>query len=805
MFAISCLVLLALYCPVHAEVVSGETANTPWSGYWWPSNRGGLVTGLDYRGNPAPLEKYDLITSNVQRGPASLFYMANNYDADAETWAGLCDAWSAASILEPVEFLPSTVNNLLFRIGDKKGLLTLTYELSYQTDEYASMDSPLILHNWLLNYIGEQGVAFYAEMDPSEQAWNYPIYKYEMNIDDFGDEEYVTCTVWYANDLVDPDYSGTDEQQQTYYYTLVKSGTEYTDSYWGSQSSYNHPSHVIRPQSHGIRNPYLDYDTIKDMVLSSDDLLEFELPVSIYPGTYNMILLNEDTYLMGSREGDIVNLTLERIDDTEELIQFIVTDSEGSLVLQDELDDDYSMVLQSGVPPYEITFSKETYDNPGIYTLSYDIKTGFEYVRSKGQKGFGWGGYAMVNSSDEEIQGIVVSGYSKEGKPVDTFLGPLSLDPGEKSVILSEDFPFRNQLEKADYYGVKIHAPAQISIVNLSGEYTRQMASFQGDVFDKRLVVPVCPGPSDFNMVKSWGVYNPGGSEIPVQFRLYSETGELVEDVQVDFSSKEMQHYTKSTLPFVESVDNGWVLIDSESAVSGYQGWVSRGSDANEMIPLLVPGTKFYLPNPVDDNLWSTQLTMINTENISVQVDVQLLSTGSETMTTQIEIDPYGKFVATLPGLFSTVGSDILSAGVIRIEASGNIASYYTYSTSLAADVIALPLNSAETIQNVYCIPHVASDADWWTGITLCNTGDSDSVVKFTPFNARGESISSAGFVRTIGVNGKMNLIIGDMFEAPAISEIAHIRIEVEQGGPVYGTYGYGSSDMSMLTGAILN
>ncbi|WP_321491614.1 hypothetical protein [uncultured Desulfobacter sp.] len=801
--AVCALVMLVAVPHLNAEEVSGEATDTPWSGWWWPSYRGGLVTGVGYRGSPAPLEKYDLITSNVKRGPASNYYLTYNYDPDAETWVGLCDAWSAAAIMEPIDFVPSTVNNLLFRIGDKKGLLTLAYELSYQSDEYETVDSPLVLHNWLLNYIGEKSLAFYAEIDPSDEAWNYPVYKYLMDIDDFGDEEYVTCTIWYADDQVAPDYSGTKEVQKTYYYTLVKSGSEYVSSSWDSQNSYDHPTYVLRPESYNIKNPYLDYDTIKEMAVSSDDLAESDLPVSLNPGFYNMILLNEDIYLLGEKEGELITINLERIDDTDETIQYSITDSDGTLLSQGDLDTDVSLTVNSGVPPYELVFSKDSYDLPGIYTLTYDIKKGFEFVRAKAQKGYGWGGYALVNASDEEVSNIMISGYASDGSPVDTYLGPFTLGPGKKYVILSDDFPFRNQMEKDDFYGIKIHAPEAISIVNLSGEYEEQMASFQGDVFDTQLVVPESPCTSDYSVIKSWGVYNPQGSDITAQFQLFSDSGEAVEDVSIALNSKEIDHFTRSSSPFDDNTASGWILINASAAVSVYEGWVSRSSDANEMIPGLIPGTEFYLPNPASDSIWSTQLTLINIEDETVVVSVQLLSSSYDPVTEVIELDSHAKIETDLAALFPGVTGGKLCAGFIKIEATGAIAGYYTYETTIAQDMIKLPLNAASDVTTALCLPHVASDSIWWTGMVLCNTGDAVSSVRFTPFDAQGNSLTD-GVVKNLEINGKSSYMIRDMFNVAIIPDIAHIRIKVEQGSPVLGTYGYGSADMQMLTGAIL-
>jgi hypothetical protein len=111
-----------------AQAATYETDYIPWSGYWWPFGAGGLSTGQDYRGHPAPLEKYELLVNNSTNGPSVNWYEDKYYDTDAVSWGGLCPSWARASVYETYEILPSSVDNIVFRVGDKKGLLTLCHD-----------------------------------------------------------------------------------------------------------------------------------------------------------------------------------------------------------------------------------------------------------------------------------------------------------------------------------------------------------------------------------------------------------------------------------------------------------------------------------------------------------------------------------------------------------------------------------------------------------------------------------------------------------------------------------------------------
>ena len=139
---------------------------------------GGLGTGMDYRGRPAPLEKYNLLTTGVTSGLALTEYLDEHYDPDAPSWYGLCLYWARAASYEHINILPSSENNIIFRVGDKKGLLTLAHK--YDLGESGFGYLPEEFHFWLLKYIKDQRKAFVADLDAGDEMWSYPIYKYDM-------------------------------------------------------------------------------------------------------------------------------------------------------------------------------------------------------------------------------------------------------------------------------------------------------------------------------------------------------------------------------------------------------------------------------------------------------------------------------------------------------------------------------------------------------------------------------------------------------------------------------------------------
>ena len=795
----------SMSCCVQAQTETAVSDAIPWSGWWWPERSGGLATGKGYRGSPAPLEKFDLLTSNVLQGPATRFYLENNYDPLALSWFGLCDSWAAASILEPIDFAVSTVQNLYFHIGDKKGLLTLAHELDNTAGHSQTMDSPLVLHEWLQRYIRDEKKAFYADLDSGIESWNYPVYKYHMDISDFGTEVYVVCTIYYADDMVDPDYSGTQALSKIYYYTLFKDGNTYSGGEWGMQSSYDHPQNLVLPETRVAKNPYLDYPTIQQIAQSKDDEVESDLPVSLNPGMYNLVLMNQDHYILNAEASDTVYLVLERVDTTDEIMRVSIKDDQGEEIYTGTVSGESKISLDDGQPPYDIKVTKDGYDTPGLYRLTYDIKKQFEYIRPKAQKGYGWGGYALVNATGSEIKNIILSGYTQTGEALDSYLGPFSLDAFAKKIILSADFPFRNQIEKQDFYGIKIHSPETIRMVNLSGLYGQNMESFPVQKMSKKLIISANPNYFDFGIIKSWGIYNPSARAAAFSMTLFSKDGNLEEKIEQDFAPKEIKHFDQYTSPFKTYPENGWISVESDQEFSGYEEWLSNRNDANEVLPALIPGKQFYVPNPAITGGWNTQLSLINTADADTVVSVTLINKLSDDIKTRVTLSAHAALETDIKTLFPDLSDDLVLSGILKIGSENEIAGYYKYVIASQKDFISIPFTDAGDMKMVQTIPHVASNNLWWTGVSLCNVGDLSSVLKIIPYDDTGKPLTEGIIRLTLEKNERYTNLVSQLFVNNPGLIISHLVISVEQGSPVFGTYGYGSSDMKMLAGSKLN
>jgi hypothetical protein len=791
---------LLLWAPVLTQAATDSAAAsfTPWSGYWWPSSVGGLATGNDYRGHPAPLEKYELLKNGTYPGFATQWDLEHHYDPDAMSWYGLCAAWAAASAYEEIRFYPSVIENILFRVGDKKGLITACHDNDVSIRINA--ETPDIFHYWLLHYIKDQGISFYAELDPSIQVWNYPITRYEMTTIEKNGGKNVTCQIWFADDMVDPDIQGTVELTKLYTYDLVTAGDEITGGEWTGASVYNHPQKLVLPVSPGSNNPYLDYPFIRNIALLRDDELESDQPTELTPGGYNLILLNEDTYRIFCNEGDTIILHMDTIDNSDEEITVLLRDQSGNTVFSCALDGPKDASITAENPPYTLSFSENNYANGGVYHLDYDLKKTFEFANMKIQKGFGWGGFAITNTGETQCDRISVVGYGKDGLPTETYAGPFSLVPGEKRIVMTSDFNVR-AIDRDDFTGVKIMASEDLGVVNLFGYFQKNMSCYGEMKRNTRFVIPDFSTWSDSRSV-SWGMYNPGVEEKTANLKLFSLEGYLLDSADIVLGMNRAVHYSPSVSPFSGEEGGGWILVadDGTAPLQGYSEWLEDGISKAEALGALGTGREFFVSHVVDTSFWNQSITLINVSNRINPVTMTLVD-GSALDISDVILNPYEKKIMTIAELFPYVDSEALNRSGMVIEAEQDIAGFFRFETP-GDDMYYSLLDETDILQELV-VPHVASNDYWWTGLTLFNSSYEAVEFSILPYDADGHLMAEHTLYRSIEAKTKDVFTVSDLFGDQA-SGISFIKFKVSNGPGLVGVFGYGNSDCSMLSGSVM-
>lgn len=254
-------------------VEKAEARTTPWSGYWWPLQAGGLV---------GPLAKYDQATGRA----AVAWEQANRQmGASVPRWFGFCHAWAASSIMEPEpqQARTSPVGDrapLALAVGDQKGLLAACHTQDVANaygERFEEGDSeedrqdlaPDALWRILKLYLGTQRVPLVLDIEPGPQVWNFPAYAYELRTDGNGDgTRQATLTLWLVSDGVAPDFVGTQVQRLTYTFTFTmrSGGVVFGSGLWTGRSLQDHPDFAWFPYLARADNPEVQQESVRALV-----------------------------------------------------------------------------------------------------------------------------------------------------------------------------------------------------------------------------------------------------------------------------------------------------------------------------------------------------------------------------------------------------------------------------------------------------------------------------------------------------------------------------------------------------------
>jgi len=786
-----------------------EATYRPWSGYWWPYIQGGLGTGLDYRGRPAPLEKYNILTTGVTTGTALTWYLATHYDPSAPGWYGLCAYWARAASYEHVDILPSSEQNIIFRVGDKKGLLTLAH--NSDIGELANGAAPEEFHLWLLSYIKDQKKAFVADLWAGEQVWSYPIYKYDMQTSLSGNIESVWVRVYYADDAVGPDYMGTQVRTADYTYDLFLDGTgAITGGQWTGRSIADHPE--LLSFSLDVRDvfPGLDYQEIVRLAGSRDDFLERgSASAAIGPGRYNLILLDEDVYTISSLPGDILSVRIEKELGSLRNIDVVVTDGSGAVVQSAIVSNnsDMEILLTSVTPPYTIRLTQDDYTDPNIYVLKADVKRSYNQEVPYIPKNDDWSGFALTNTSSAGVERVTLTTRDVDGAPIHTVLGPMRLGPGEKRIFFFTDLSVRLH-EMSGTNSLTLTADGPVDLLNLIGEGNNFLTSFvQGDARGSRLVIPdtaraMTPGVKMFG-----GVKNESFEDALVTLRLYSAEGDLLQEVSATIAARERLFIEPGSYPFYNKMpQSGWIEILGNGAqiLSGFQ-YTSDSSGVESLFALPVGAAKKIVPHVPEPGYWKTSVTLINPNGAENPVKLHLALAGADSSgDLDIVLAPREKRTLDIQDQFGKREGEPLYHSIVEITGRYPLVGYFSYSPSNGQDKASYPLLDDSSLKSALSLPHFPGDNSgyWWTGVVLCNPSLFPETVRMEPYDYDGNLME--GRVLTVNLEaGAYDVFdVASRFGEPAAG-ISFIRFRTEgSSGAIGGFYLYGNRGNNILSGS---
>lgn len=802
------MIAILLFSAVSAG--AAQSTSVPWSGYWWPFMYGGLGTGIDYRGRPAPLEKYNLLTTGVTSGEALTQYLNAFYDPNAPAWYGLCAYWARAACYEHINIFPSSEQNIIFRVGDKKGLLTLIHNGDLvETDDGSR---PEVFHYWLLHYIGDLQKAFVADLAAGTEVWSYPVYRYEMRSSISGSTQSVETTVYYADDFVSPDFMGTQVRSTAYTYDLFLNGAgAITGGQWTGNSVADHPELLNYPMAIGSGFPGLNYQEIVRLARSMDDPLENQgnAAAEIAPGTYQLVLLNEDTYTVNARPGDTFSLRIEKQAGSWKDMEAVVTDGNGNELVR--------KIITSGVPlddtitavtaPYTIRLTQDDYTaDPNIYTLALDLSRAFSQEVPYIPKSGDWSGFTLTNAGETAVDGVTLTSGDGEGAPIQTLLGPLRLEPGEKRRFFFSDFPIPMH-ELIETERLTLAADGPVELLNLIGSANSFLATFvQQESRASRLILPDTAAPMTPKVRLFSGVRNEGFEDAQVRLRLYSATGILQKEVTETIAGRGYLSIKPGSYPFYDMPASGWIDVqgNTDSVLSGFQ-YLSNTSGVETLFALPMRGAeKKIVPHVAAPGSWITRVTLINPNNSENSVRFHLALAGADRSGDyNIVLAPREKRVVEVQDLFAKPAGDPLYHSALEITGLYPLAGYYTYNVPGRTDNASYPLLDENAFKNVLHLPHYAGNSYWWTGVVICNPLTVAQMVRMEPYDLNGNLMADR--VQTLNLNaGAYEVFDVKARFGQAASTLSFMVFRTENAsGAIGGFYLYGNhKNKNILSGS---
>jgi hypothetical protein len=279
-----------------SDTASAELETPPWSGWWWPASD---AIGPTLFAAGSPLDKYDRYMALVTgENPGTRAWEREQLYFPDSLWAGHCNGFAAAALLEPEPTQPVTVFDIPFSVADQKGLL-VDYHFgdaaAWSFGEDGQLD-PAAFHRMLLNWLQGADKGFVLTYDMGDgEFWSYPVYRFESQWSvDAADAElwHVKTTVWMADMDVPPNFVGTrpypSTTGKTFEYTLQGDPRDPTTGAWTGASRsgrFAHPGRIWYPEA-TVRNderdlvsPALDRQTIANILAGSDGSDVVDLPL----------------------------------------------------------------------------------------------------------------------------------------------------------------------------------------------------------------------------------------------------------------------------------------------------------------------------------------------------------------------------------------------------------------------------------------------------------------------------------------------------------------------------------------------
>jgi hypothetical protein len=189
---------------------------------------------------------------------------------------------------------------------------------------------------------------------------------------------------------------------------------------------------------------------------------------------------------------------------------------------------------------------------------------------------------------------------------------------------------------------------------------------------------------------------------------------------------------------------------------------------------------------------------LINTAAANSTVVMDLCN-GAAIASVTLTLAPHEKRTLAIADLFKDVATDVINESGVLITSSQPLAGYYAFETG--NDNLYYALLDYEKADTEMTIPHVACNSYWWTAVNLFNPHEGENAeLQLIPYDSNGDKMDDEVKTVSLAPLTKYVTSIYGLWGSTG-DTIAFLKIEVADGPPVVGLYGYGNMQNSMVAG----
>jgi len=763
------------------------------------------------RSDPSPLEKYDYVTSGRYEGPAMTYGRQHYYDSGALPWEGMCFHWAAASVLENEPLHKGIYKGTVFRVGDKKGLLTAAYDgmsrLSYP------LDDPLVFHQVLEDSIRVEGTPIVMDLATDGEVWNYPVFKYDTGYTQGENTRHYTVTIYYADDGVSPDYVGTKVLTATYHYYFVMNGDEVTASGWENGSETRFPPRAYIPYGIGSADNGLDYAVVKEIISTNGDHYEgndsSEHAAQLWSGYYSLMAIGTDWFEVALKEGDRLDIRL-------------MADVEGAILR------DGGFTLRIYTPQMELAGEMAVQERGSGRIVVEAGKTGDYYLEIEPdepssepfydlslQRILPWQGIFPVKPAGLWYTGAALLDPDGNGGRVEiTLVGESGFprisyyDPSTSYLLGVTEFEFGLSYSENGYLRVCADFPLKgLHVVRSSWDPRMEGSDIipaeraSGDLFFPSLVY-------DGWWRTRVGIINTGDQTQEVSRVFYGPEGETIDGDTVELAPGERR------VEYAADIASGALSMSAHATgggdcLVGYLEFWDR--------PLFQYRSAALVPAPLERNTrliaphiasgvewpphgrWRTDVAVMNTGD----ADTQATFTAYDASGTQIAVavhtlKPNQRFKEEAADIFPQVPAEEIAS--VKVSSDGQpLCGLMLFRLEDGYQSAGVPMNGPG--EATLYVPHLACVDSWHTGVGLMNAGSMQTEVVFSLMDEEGNVLAET--FRTLKPNQRVAATVKGLFGNDFSPDARYLRARSTAGQALSGLYLMTTGDGLWMNGGV--